>query len=104
MVVKSTKYIDKPSTPKYIWKWLISWYSCTNWNWLLEKSKNMNNIKETNKLTIDTVKAVNLIRFLFNRIISEYVWFPLLVTLNMSVNIINIPSIGINNRANNIII
>jgi hypothetical protein len=42
IVVNITKYIDKPSKPKYKSKELISRYSWTNWNWLL-KSNYKNN-------------------------------------------------------------
>ena len=43
IVVNITKYIDKLSKPKKKSKELISWYSWTNWNWLLLKSNYKNN-------------------------------------------------------------
>lgn len=60
IVVSKTKYIDRPSTPKYKLNELISWYSCTNWNWLLLKSNKANITKETNKVHIDVCKAIDL--------------------------------------------
>ena len=64
IVVSKTKYIDRPSTPKYKLNELISWYSCTNWNWLLLKSKRANMIKETSKVKTDVFNAADLRRLL----------------------------------------
>lgn len=64
IVVNNTKYMDKPSIPRYKLKELISWYSCTNWNWLLLKSKRAKMTKETNKVNMDVFNAADLRRLL----------------------------------------
>ena len=63
----------------------------TNWNWLVLKSNKIKIIKDTNKLNIDAVKAINLI------LVNE-------TPLSLLTNIKNTPIIGIKSKDNNNII
>jgi hypothetical protein len=92
IVVNNIKYIDIPSTPKYMLSPIKLYGSCTYWNWLKEKSKNIKIINDNIKLIIDVVNDIILIDF-------KYVF---VTKLNKLVEIINIPSNGIINNNSNI--
>ena len=62
--------MDKPSIPKNKSKLPISWNSCTNWNWIVLKSNNINTINDKNKFNIDILKPITLI--FFNVIIESF--------------------------------
>lgn len=80
--------MDKPSTPKYKSYRFIWWYSCTNWNWLLLKSKNI-------KINRDKIKFKMVVDSPIFFIRPKFKSFSLYAKL---LEIAKIPIKGINNN------
>ena len=92
IVVSNIKYMDIPSTPKYIFRPLNSFISWINWKSRFEKSNNINIIKDSIKFKIDIIKAVifmfNILLFIILKKLNNIKTIPIKGTHINKINII----------------